>query len=224
VQTVAFWKRATQGIDGRILSVKDTNSLSASHPRKALTCVGAADRAQQPLMSESSMHCRRQPESISSQLCSQSSADLQAAHAEWKEQVLQDVASCLDLPSDVLPGELSLLQAREQALLDVIDRLIMSIFQDVQYCLDVQAQAAREVYETEDPMLTRQQIAVLEQMSLGRAPKEIARKLGVEVATIRAHQRAAYARLGVSRRDAAVRAARLRGLLSPRMPGMLEGH
>jgi DNA-binding CsgD family transcriptional regulator len=224
VYTVAFWMRATHGIDGRVPIVQDTKSLSTGHPGKAPTRAGTTHRTQQPLVSESSLSCRRRPSSISSQLFSRSSADSQAAHAEWKQQILQDVASCLDLPSDVVSEGFSLLQAREQALLDAIDRLILSIYQDVQYCLDVQAQAAREVDDNDDPTLTRQQIAVLEQLSIGRTPKEIARHLGVEVATIRAHQRAAYARLGVSGRAAAVRAARLRGLLSPRMPGKSDEH
>jgi DNA-binding CsgD family transcriptional regulator len=150
---------------------------------------------------------------FSSQPILRSSADLRAVHAEWKEHILQDVAERLDLSSELTLQGFSLLQAREQALLEAIDRLIMNIFQDVQTCLDGQVPAPREAYGSKDPNLTRHQIAVLEQLSLGRTPKEIARQFGVEVGTIRAHQRAAYARLGVSGRDAAVRAARLRGLL-----------
>jgi DNA-binding CsgD family transcriptional regulator len=196
-------------------TVQNTKSLSTGRPRNALTRIGTEDCTQQPLMSESSIRRKRRLENFSSQPILRSSADLQAVHAEWKEQILQDVAARLDLSSELMLQGFSLLQAREQALLEAIDRLIMSIFQDVQTCLDWQVQAPREAYDSEDANLTRQQIAVLEQLSLGRIPKEIARQFGVEVGTIRAHQRAAYARLGVSGRDAAVRAARLRGLLFP---------
>lgn len=149
----------------------------------------------------------------SSQLFPLSSIEMQAIHAEWKQQILRDIVPCLELPAFLLSQGVTLLEAREQAVLEAIDRLIISIFQDVQSRLDGEVQSAREVSESENHILTRQQIAVLEQLSLGQTPKEIARQLGVEVGTIRAHQRGAYARLGVSGRDAAVREARLLGLL-----------
>lgn len=201
--------------------MRETNSVSTHYSGEALTAGSRGDRSHQSRDFMSSVRQKRRYDAkrISFQPSALFPTASQAVHDEWKEQILHDVAPCLDLPAILIPKGFTVPEAREQALLEAIERLIMSAIQVVQDGLDYEAQGGvREPNESEGPTLTRRQIAVLEQLSLGRTPKEIARQLGVEVGTIRAHQRAAYARLGTSGRDAAVREARLRGLLFSQDP------
>jgi DNA-binding CsgD family transcriptional regulator len=193
--------------------LQDIRSLSPHNSARPRTASTAADRRHHHALPGA---VRNQPpgDTVSTtQFSSLSRTELQALHDHWKRQIVHDISSCLDLPLSLPPEGLTLLQAHEQALREAMDHLIVDIFQEVEDCLDRHSRNTTEVCEAEGPVLTHQQIAVLEQLSLGKTPKEIARQLGIRVGTVRTHQRAAYARLGASGRDAAVRAARHRGLL-----------